>query len=339
MCRASFSPAPAVVHPNIALVPASNATKQVDVSSAKKVDRKLVSILHPSSYDDSCNPLKSCKSTTSVPGLVAVRDVEESSAVSRGSSTDSLQDSWNDPEHVQEPPKPKLSFHPRVVVHEFHRLPGSKQALWYSGAELREFQREAVSLVQQHDRKHWSGFFRRGPAKFSHCHPALGFSSDDSDDAVDQAQDDQAEDQSAANQVRRILIVDTHDLSLKLLAKGFQRAFPRATVSMAKRSNEAMDLCQIEGNYYDIVVVEERLSLFWNRSESGSAFLRSVLHLRQTQQWRPLCIGLSAHIDCDRATLKESGADICWCKPPPDLKNSATVRGLLEALKAKRSDD
>jgi hypothetical protein len=219
--------------------------------------------------------------------------------VSREPSTNSLRSESSSESSVWDPKpsKPKTSFCKSVSVKEFRRLPGEKnETQWYSANELREFSREAAALVRDYESKHWCGFFRR-PTELNHFHPALRHSDEDEGDA-DCDSSPVVATPALQNEIKRILL-----------------------------------LCQIEDNFYDVVVVEERLGLFWSQSDSGSSFLRTFLETQKCKQ--ALCIGVSAHVDVDRATLMENGADICWSKPPPAL-SEATVEGMFRALVAKR---
>jgi hypothetical protein len=178
-------------------------------SKAMRGDRHLVSILRPSSYDR-FYPIKRCKGYAHLPGLIVSREPSTDSL--RSKSSESL--AWD-----RKPSKPKISFCPTVLVKEFHRLPWEKkETQWYNADELREFSREVAALVRDYDRQHWYGFFH-GSIKFTHSHPALTHSNDEDD--ADCESSLIVATPTVRNQFNRVLLLDSHDLSLKLFAMAF----------------------------------------------------------------------------------------------------------------------
>lgn len=145
---------------------------------------------------------------------------------------------------------------------------------------------------------------------------------------------------SLHREIRRILMVDPHDIFLALFSKRLHQAMPHPVeILTAHSSDEALDLCSKHS--FDVIITEERLSLFHRHTggtkvTSGSALLG---HLRQhaPQQFQStLLIGVSAHWQTDHATMVNSGADYCWSKAPAPTLNKAMLEELLHTLLMKR---
>lgn len=296
----------------------------------------LPSILRKSSYVTKTSTLKRAKRCHSVPGLIAAEEEEDSTGFSRASSIKSIQSSDDvkclvgedyECNELQDCSRRAVSFDGRVLVQEFSRLPGEHERTWYTEQELRGFLLAVLRLNKDYDRQHYwgRGFFSPAPPSHTvmHSHPALVVNDDDKDDEP-----------TIQGEIKRILIVDSHDMSLRLFAKSFQMAFPHATITTAKTGQDALNRC-LDGVSFDIILVEERLSLFHHQTShsAGSGFLQA-LHQNHCQR-NSLKIGVSAHVDHDQAALMESGADFCWSKPPPPL-NKATVEEIFQALVGKR---
>ena len=88
-----------------------------------------------------------------------------------------------------------------------------------------------------------------------------------------------------------------------------------------------------------------QLNLLGNRGNvpsrppmSGSTLLRQIrAHEDRTGGNRALLIGISYHVDRDRANLERGGADLVWSKPPPTMSPSMGNQ-LLSQLLQKRKD-
>jgi CheY-like chemotaxis protein len=139
-------------------------------------------------------------------------------------------------------------------------------------------------------------------------------------------------------EVRSILMVDPHDIFLALFSKRWKEALPQVNVVTAHSSEEALQL--VRAASFDIIVVEERLSLFHRQLRGGNKLTcGSALISHLTQELKQcLFIGVTAHWQSDHATIEKSGADFCWSKaPPPTLRNNrALLEELLHALLLKR---
>jgi hypothetical protein len=149
------------------------------------------------------------------------------------------------------------------------------------------------------------------------------------------------------SEIRRVLVVDSHDACLDLFAKGLLRMFPCAKVTTARSREEALGYsasCSTQDNvYFDMIIVEERLKLLPWRADSSSATATSgssLLLELQSRQSRShhaaLYIGVSAHVNDDAAKLKEHGADIVWSKPPP-LMDRRLRDAIVAAIEDKRN--
>jgi CheY-like chemotaxis protein len=146
-------------------------------------------------------------------------------------------------------------------------------------------------------------------------------------------------------EVRSILLVDPHDIFLTLFSKRWKEALPHVNIVTAHSSEEALQLTATRQASFDIIVVEERLSLFHrqqrvgNKLTSGSALISHLIKQQQQKvNQKGLFIGVTAHWQSDHATMVQSGADFCWSKaPPPTLRNNrALLEELLHTLLLKR---
>jgi CheY-like chemotaxis protein len=154
-------------------------------------------------------------------------------------------------------------------------------------------------------------------------------------------------------EIRRILVVDPHDICLKLFTKALKRALPHASVIAVSCSEEALRSVHEDSRQrFDLIIVEERLKLFHRQHRnggsterrggeysaaaedhqaSGSALLRMLAPILS----KSLLIGVSADSDLDGLRWKECGADFCWTKPPPPM-NQDLLDSMLAKLLVKR---
>lgn len=206
-----------------------------------------------------------------------------------------------------EPAKPAIHFNPKVWVREFERCQSERETTWFSSDDLQRFRVEAVQRIASYPSLLATGtgrgvIQRQQQALFSHH--ALRVDSESDHDETE---------------IKSILILDPHDVCANLFAKSLRQLFPRAQIDTAPTSTEAMN-CILRTSY-DVVIVEERLKFLHHPSSaaaSGSVFLSSLLNRQQM-----LLVGVSAHLESDRARLETIGqADVFWSKPPPrmDLK-------------------
>jgi CheY-like chemotaxis protein len=142
------------------------------------------------------------------------------------------------------------------------------------------------------------------------------------------------------SEIRRILLIDPHEICLDLYKKGFSLMYPYALVKTASSSADALALLEQEELGFDIILVEERLKRIGKDDVygSGSTLLGKLLEdgrFKKTGYNAPLVIGVSAHLDLDKERLEQNGADIVWPKPPPTM-NASLRKDLLRCLLTKR---
>ncbi len=194
-----------------------------------------------------------------------------------------------------------------------------------------------------------------------YTNPALSCESEDDDD------DD--EDSVMANllsmretavqyEFKSILIVDSHDIFLKLLSKGFKLLFPHVqiatacTVEQAWKQIERMKLYrkrngeEIYSHGFDLIVVEERLKPHvkprsstceptWNGSSLIQKIKKDIYDMATFNKYSkryPLIIGISAYLNHDMQHLKASGSDFVWGKPPPKMDDNLRMEMLKKVM-------
>jgi CheY-like chemotaxis protein len=234
-------------------------------------------------------------------------------------------------------------FDPRVWITIFERSTEEKSLTWYTSSEMERFKRAAIEKIYQNCNTELvptgTGRLVRRPVhqcKALFTHPALTLDGEDNDDEM-------TIQRLAKGEMKSVLIVDPHDICLKLFGKAIRTMLPHLTISTARSSEEATKRL-MEHKRFDMVIVEERLGLFHdkgdpNRShpnESGSALIQ--LLSSQAGGSETLWIGVSAHFETDEERMKDSGADFQWPKPPPSF-NKDMRDTLLKALLIKRGRD
>eukprot|EP00934_Nitzschia_sp_Nitz4_P005773 Nitzschia sp. Nitz4//scaffold292_size23309//4990//6312//NITZ4_008495-RA/size23309-processed-gene-0.7-mRNA-1//1//CDS//3329546164//5763//frame0 len=299
----------------------------------------------------------------------------------------------------------QIKFDPRVWIREYPNDVDQFDSVWYSPEDLERFRRHAWALMLAYDQKHpqpakqvdqvlFTGTGRtialenkKGAKSASsqqqqrkHClftHPAMSGAALLCHERMLQAalRTEPFRAVMAQQEVRRILLVDPHDICLNLFRKAFAAIFPRAEIVAVRNAKDAMEClttlaentCGGSGNGtgsgssstqqqpqtstqpshrhrkrsspLDIVLIEERLNPLFHAKrpqDSGSALFRTLSEHTEISG-----IIQSALCIGTSAFMKqdreamESLVDVCWTKPPP--KMSATVRNeLLEQLLVKR---
>lgn len=239
-----------------------------------------------------------------------------------------------------------ISFDPKIWVREFERTEIERKTIWYTPEEMGHFKQEAITRIMLHTGDlvpTGTGRMVQRPGKnvlFSHA--ALR---DDEDGPliVDPkcAARRQFRDAVVKNEIRRILLVDPHDICLNLFSKSLKILLPHATITTATSSAQALRCVEESKTRFDIILVEERLMIFHRQRAdacenskilaSGSDLIRKL----QSSCAKSLFIGVSAWILQDRDRLTQSGADVCWSKPPPIL-DQALLDQLLQKLLIRR---
>jgi len=238
-----------------------------------------------------------------------------------------------------------------VDANETKSEPGS---LWVTDEEAMAYRNEVLALtrnVKCYPSPSSSTMFRSRQNFFTH--PMLQFTNEDR--FIAQGTKELRE--LASWHIKRVLVLDRHDIFLKLYVCHMKKLFPHAVVVCAKSCSEAfMKMKELEkesesSQAFDIIIAEERLKIFTQaekemNSNSGSAFLQCVTNMldKDTQSSTstkpifkrpPLLIGTSARLSEDCETLTKSGADFLWGKPPP-LVDNLLRNTLLTTLLVKR---
>ncbi|GAX23567.1 hypothetical protein FisN_12Hh130 [Fistulifera solaris] len=308
--------------------------------------KKHPSILRSSSYGTArkqSNEVEKVSSIESdIPSLASSDTSDNQSPVSDNVCPDDLRS----PRPISHPQATRdVVFDARVLVREFSRSEEEALCIWYTAGEMHAFKLEATRRIMAFTRTEIipTGTGRvierqitptATKALFSHA--ALRA---DAIDLTFPALDslNEIRPPEARKSIKRILIVDPHDICLKLFAKAFQHAIPDAVISTCKTSEEAFK--QVLKTTFDLIIVEERLKLFHrqqpgvcgNANASGSLLLQRFAAIAKN---RPVLVGVSAHLPEDSKRLKEVGkADLLWSKPPPPLSTEllAQLDSILES--------
>ncbi|KAI2489464.1 hypothetical protein MHU86_25124 [Fragilaria crotonensis] len=217
-----------------------------------------------------------------------------------------------------------VRFDARVCVFEFVRHPREHKLTWFSPSEMEKFRRSALELVCSQTMELVPTGTGRLVRTRNVSRQALFTNARLT---ADENEDEIALQDLTRHELKNILIIDPHDLCARLFAKAIQHMLPYANVVTAKSSEEAINrIHQLDAaTNFDLILVEERLKLIpdsSNHEGSGSALIR-LLRAEFTRMVpgnrQPLMIGVSAHFGADKEKLKNSGASLCWPKPPPAL--------------------
>lgn len=254
-----------------------------------------------------------------------------------------------------------ISFDARIWVCEFERVAGECEATWYSAKDLQGFKQEAIQRILQYTKQSQlipTGTGRtvnlqtpsRSRALFSH----IALRALDGEKDTTTSRDPGFRQAVLENEIRNILLVDPHDIFLKLFTKALKSAMPHVTVTACTSSEEAMehfDPASGKKRRFDLVIIEERLKIFHRQHRNGGATERhghdygsakdhhasgsALLRTLSSGDSKSVFVGVSARLAEDGDRLKESGADFCWSKPPPPM-NQVLIDDLLRALLLKR---
>ena len=241
----------------------------------------------------------------------------------------------------------KISFDPRVWVREFRRTRSEEDITWYCSEDLETFKADAIKLIVESSETQLvptgtgrfvprRNFAPEGKVLFSHRALRLDPTEDlNSDERLSSRKNAQE------REIRRILIVDPHDICIKLFAKAFKHVFPHVEIVGTVSSDDALE--RYRAKPFDVVLVEERLKLFHHQDNqfqsnrecinlaSGAALIQALKEIND----RALFIGVSNRLREDSPKLKAAGAGMCWSKPPPKLDDSMADE-ILQALLTKR---
>jgi CheY-like chemotaxis protein len=199
---------------------------------------------------------------------------------------------------------------------------------------MNRFKRHAMALIVAKDRQTSARLLQESCSRAVFTHAALAEESGQTDLAT-ALQNDRYRAMVAQQEMKRVLIVDPHDICVRLFERAFTTLLPHVEIVGVASAQQAMG--QLACQKFDVILVEERLQTTFHlqkRQQSGSDFFRSIGSIAS----KTLCIGVSAHLPKDRAALEASDVDLCWHKPPPtmsvDLRND-----LLRRLLIKRGHD
>ena len=269
--------------------------------------------------------------------------------------------------HEEMTPNKRIRFDPRVWVHEIQR-PESEMT-WYTADDMKRFKREAILRIREwtlkKERQWGSSSFgsqmiatgtgriitrgRRFPdalKKALYTSPALSI---DAECLEEECSIRHKRQQASLEEFKTVLLVDCHDIFLKLLSKDIKAMLPHVDIVTAKSVEEA--LAKMEeakknrqtSHGFDLIVVENRLRLGPSRVKGGQTVLSGANLIQRIafdaagktgQENRlPVVIGMSAYLHQDGNKLRDSGADFIWNKPPPKMDSVLRDKLLLFAMK------
>jgi len=238
-----------------------------------------------------------------------------------------------------------VCFDPRVWIREFERSKEERACTWYSSVDMDRFKRAAIDRVYQLGNTELvptgTGRLVRRPipkCKALFTNPALTLDGEDDDDEI-------SIQRLSKTEMKSVLIVDPHDICLKLFSKAIKSLLPHIEITTARSSDEATKR-MMEHKRFDMVIVEERLGLFHGKGDqknvSGSALIQLLASQGGSSSEGGGCgtlwIAVSAHFQKDEERMSASGADFMWAKPPPNL-NVEMRNKLLKALLIKRGKE
>jgi len=228
----------------------------------------------------------------------------------------------------------KIHFDPRIWIREFERSPEEQEETWYSSQDMNRFKRHAMALIISQDLPTAKRILQGSSNRAVFTHKALAEESGQGE-LISALQNDRYRTMVAQQEMKHVLIVDPHDICVRLFERAFTTLLPHVKIVGVTSAQQAMS--QLACRKFDVILVEERLQTTFHlqkRQHSGSDFFRTIHAIASSSLW----IGVSAHLPKDRAALEASGVDLCWNKPPPkmsmDLRND-----LLQRLLVKRGHD
>lgn len=322
-------------------------------------------------------PVKSSSIESDMPSLVSLSSNSEQGSISvvsdsDGRCTDRRTGStncfryWNSKKKSVE--GKFVRFDPRIWVHEFQRSRSEMEAVWYTAKEMNNFKSDAIQCIIAYNSKssrkagHIAFKNQGGSGKVLYSHPALGVDGQYDPaplyqkrdivanfDTASQLRANQFRDAVAETEVRNILIVNSHDVFLKLFAKGIRKLFPCAmivtasTIEDARKSiEERRSKQKTETNRFDIVIVDEHLKKksceeVQDDLSSGASLLAEISNAPDSLDApvKTLFVGVCTDFKARHFRLKALGADLVWQKPPP-LMDECLRDTMLRSLLTKR---
>lgn len=189
-----------------------------------------------------------------------------------------------------------------------------------------------------------------------YTNPALSIEADEDEEVAILAELLSSRQNALFNEFKSVLIVDSHDIFLRLLTKGVKLMLPHVEIVTANDVNQASR--EIENSNrlrnkrnnpeqyshgFDLILIEERLdSTKRQPSSHGSSLIEkikreiNVSFYNKNKKRHPLIIGISAYLELDRQRLQSSGSDLVWGKPPPKMDDEMRMC-LLQKIMTKRN--
>ena len=281
-------------------------------------------------------------------------------------------------EEMKGPCKKRIRFDPRVWVHEIQKCTVEKN--WYNDSDMRRFKKEAILRIRDwtiKEQRLWStGMIATGtgriiargsrppPAsmKALYTNPALSLDADEDEEELNASSMHKKRNAAVLEEIKTVLLVDCHDIFLRLLTKDIKVMMPHVEVSTAYSVDDALEKIEkakkmnSSSHGFDLIVVEHRLRPSArgrgrpakNKTGvmplSGANLIQRIAFdtkdfkncIHNSQLWHPLVIGMSAYLEEDEKKLLHSGADIVWAKPPPNMNNALRDALLLATMKKRR---
>jgi hypothetical protein len=231
----------------------------------------------------------------------------------------------------------RVRFDARISVIEFACNANQMKKNWYSPAELESFKLQALKLLSTPSTE----LLPTGTGRMVRCsvprstvlftHPKF---------FADETEDEYIVQSLIRHELKRIMVVDPHDLCRSLFTKALRQILPNACISQARTSDEVLNCVKRLGTkcMFDLVLVEERLQLIPTSSTlqryqySGSALIVEIKKMVQSRDLQTLFLGVSAHFDADKEQLEQSGASICFPKPPPPIDKTIRDKIMKQIL-------
>lgn len=281
-------------------------------------------------------------------------------------------------EEMKGPCKKRIRFDPRVWVHEIQKCTVEKN--WYNDSDMKRFKKEAILRIRdwtiKEQRLRSSGMIATGtgriiargsrppPAsmKALYTNPALSLDADEDEEELNAASMHKKRNAAVLVEIKTVLLVDCHDIFLRLLTKDIKAMMPHVEISAAYSVDDALEKMKnakkmnSSSHGFDLIVVEHRLcpsargrgkpakNKTGVKPLSGANLIQRIAFdtkdfkncIQTSKLWHPLVIGMSAYLEEDEKKLLHSGADIVWAKPPPNMNNALRDALLLATMKKRR---
>ena len=284
-------------------------------------------------------------------------------------------------EGINDPREKQIRFDPRVWVHEVQQV--ATDRCWYNEEDMQRFKKEAIFRIRNWTRKRLansqSGIIATGtgriisrdrtPFKINkafYTNPALSLDAEDEDFPQDTESASVRKTKALVTEIKRVLLVDSYDIFLKLLSRDITAMLPHVEITTAYTVSEALKKIEEARSIhktshgFDLIFVEHRLRPPGRgrgragegqargqtsvMSLSGSNLIQRIAfdtstkvdHVSNEQMESfPLVIGMTAYLEQDEKKLNDSGCDVIWGKPPPKMDEKMR-ENLLFKLMEKR---